>query len=79
MTDYKVNRGLAKIMAEYIEAEPPAEVDAEQIRKQVFAIAAQSWPLARRTDLLFERSVSECAAEIAGRLGVEPDRLDAAL
>jgi len=78
-TDYKVYRGLAKIMAGYIETEPPARVVAEELRKQVFTMAARSGPVVRRSDLLFEKTAAERAAEIARDVGIDPDILPVAL
>jgi len=78
-TDYKVYRGLAKMMSDYVETEPPADVDAGELRRTVFTLAAQSGPLVRRPDLLFEKTASDRAAEIAGEIGIEPDKLGPAL
>ena len=36
MPDFKVYRGLAKILNEYIELEPAADIDAEELRKNQY-------------------------------------------
>jgi len=77
--DYKVYRGLAKVMSDYMEAEPPSDVDAEELRRKVFALAAQSGPLVRKSDLLFPHAASDRAAEIAREIGIDPDKLGPAL
>jgi len=77
--DYKVYRGLAKMMGDYMETAPPVEVDAGEIRRQVFTMAASSGPLVRSPDLLFAQGAAERSVEIAREIGIEPDRLAAAL
>lgn len=77
--DYKVYRGFSKIMADYMDLAPPADVDAEELRKQVFALAAQSGPLVRKSDLLFAQTASDRAAEIADEIGLPRDKLLPAL
>jgi hypothetical protein len=77
--DYKVYRGFAKLMADAMDLVPPAEVDAEELRRQVFALAAEMGPLARRADLLFPVTVAEKAPEIAARAGVPAGELAASL
>jgi len=77
--DYKVYRGFAKLMADAMDLAPPAEVDAEALRRQVFTLAAGMGPLARRADLLFPDTVAEKAPEIAARAGVPAETLPTAL
>ena len=77
--DYKVYRGLAKVMSDYVESAPPVEVDAEELRRQVFTMAAASGPLARSPDLLFAQGAADRGAEIAREIGIEPDQLAPAL
>jgi len=73
--DYKVYRGFAKLMADAMELVPPADVDAEALRRQVFTLAAEMGPLARRADLLFHETVAEKLPEIAARAGVPAEEL----
>lgn len=77
--DYKVYRGLAKVMSDYVVAGPPSELDAEELRREVFTRAAQDGPLVRRSDLLFHKTASDEAAEIADDMGIAPAVLDASL
>ena len=77
--DYKVYRGLAKVMSDYAVIGSATDLNAEDIRLKVFAAAAEEGILARRSDLLFRRTASEKKAEIAADMGLTPDQLDAAL
>lgn len=67
--DYKVYRGLAKILHEYAVIEPAAEMDYEELRRSVFTLAVEMGPPARTPDLLFPKPASDKIAEIARRLG----------
>lgn len=73
--DYKVYRGLAKVLSDYITLAPPTDLDAEELRKRSFTLAARSGPLARKADMLFANTAADKAAEIAGELGVPPEAL----
>lgn len=73
--DYKVYRGLAKMMSDYAEVEPPTDIDVEALRMQVFSLAAREGPLVRTADLLFHRTASDAAARIARSLDMPPQRL----
>ena len=77
--DYKVYRGFAKLMADQMNLAPPADVDAEELRRQVFTLAAEMAPLARRADLLFPETVADRLPEIAVRAGVPAEGLESAL
>jgi predicted nuclease of restriction endonuclease-like RecB superfamily len=77
--DYKVYRGLAKVMAAYLETSPPVEVDAEDLRMRVFAEAAREAPLVRKTDLLHTLSAADKAEDIAAGMGMTRDELLTAL
>jgi len=73
--DYKVHRGLAKILYDYAQIEPASAADCEELRKAVFTLAAQGGPPTRKPDLLFTKSASDKAAEIAAEVGVSADEL----
>ena len=42
--DYKVYRGLAKMMEGYVETAPAVDIDAEELRARVFSMAAARRP-----------------------------------
>ncbi len=73
--DYKVYRGLAKVMNNYIVSVPASEANAEGLRMTVFSAAASQRPLVRTADLLFHKTASDAAAEIANRLGMTKEVL----
>ena len=77
--DYKVYRGLAKILNEYLLTVAASDVDAEALRQKVFVTAAEGGPYARRPDLLFTRTYTERTEEIAGELGSSAETLLASL
>ncbi|MHB9023294.1 MAG: DUF790 family protein [Armatimonadota bacterium] len=77
--EFKVFRGLCKLMADYLVIAPPAEGDAEDLRRQVFTLAAQAGPLVRHADLLFPKAAAETLAEIADQLGMAPEEVSASL
>ena len=77
--DYKVYRGLAKMMESYIETAPTTDLDAQQLRAKVFTLAAQDGPLARAPDLVWSRTVSDRLVEIAAEIGVPVEAIDRGL
>ncbi|MCK6504985.1 DUF790 family protein [Myxococcota bacterium] len=46
-TDHKLSRGLAKVLWDRCEVETVADLDPQEVRRQVFALAAARGPLAR--------------------------------
>ncbi len=77
--EYKVHRGLVKILHEYAQVEQPASGDCEDLRRRVFTLAAQGGPIPMKTDLLFTRPAADRIAEIAAEVNVLPDTLPALL
>ena len=73
--DFKVYRGLAKVMNNYVVTTPPSDIDAEELRKKVFTLAASAGPLARTPDLLFPKTVSDEYSEIADKVQTTKDEL----
>lgn len=73
--DYKVCRGLTKLMFDYTVTAPPSELDSEELRRKVFTMAAEGPPPARRADLLFHSTSADRIAEIAASLGLEAPQL----
>lgn len=77
--DYKVYRGLAKMMEGYIETAPVIDIDAEGLRAKVFSLAAVNGPIVRTPDLVWTNTVSQRLAEIADEIGVSMDDIDRGL
>lgn len=73
--DYKVYRGLAKVLDEYLVISQPLEADAENLRQQVFERAASIGTLVRKSDLLFPKTAGDAAAEISREIGLTPEEL----
>jgi hypothetical protein len=74
--DYKVYRGLAKMMESYIETAPAVKIDAEKLRAQVFSLAAQGGPLVRTSDLVWSKTISDRLSEISDEIGVSVDSIN---
>lgn len=77
--DLKVYRGLAKILHDSLTIVPPVEVNAEELRRTVFTLAAQGDTLVRAADLLFPTTVAEKVEEIAATLHMDAQTLRASL
>ena len=77
--DYKVYRGLAKMMSGYATIEPPSELDAEALRMEVFEAAARDRPLVRTPDLVFTKSASQKLQSIAADKGIPVSKLETSL
>ena len=77
--DFKVYRGLAKVMDAYVTAQPPSELDAQELRMLVFAAAAQDRPIVRASDLLFTKTASDKLGQIAADRGITQPKLESSL
>lgn len=77
--DYKVYRGLAKVMDGYVTTEPPSELDAQELRMLVFTAAAQDRPIVRASDLLFTRTACDKLSQIAVERGITQSKLELSL
>lgn len=73
--DYKVYRGLSKVLSEYVITNASSKIDAEELRRKVFSQAAQDGPLVRRADLLFSKTAAARTEEIASEMGISPEAL----
>lgn len=77
--DYRIYRGLAKVMSGYVATAPPSDLDPEELRRAVFTLAAKDGPLVRTPDLIYKNTVSQRIDEIASELGIPRDRMLASL
>lgn len=77
--DFKVYRGLAKLMGDYLVTSPPSDLDGERLRARVFAMAAEAGPLVRTADLFFHQTAADKAAEIAREMGMSLETLQQSL
>src|SRR4030095_11674134 len=74
-TDYRILRGLAKVLMSFAEFETRRS-DASTIRGEVFEHAARSWPVVRRSLTPLDTDRHSILEHVAGRAGISADRLD---
>lgn len=78
-TDYRIIRGLAKVIMGFAEFEKPAPdegLDAAAIRSAVFERAARGWPVVRHKTSSLETDRFCVLEEIAGAIGLPVSKLD---
>jgi uncharacterized protein len=74
-TDYRILRGLAKVLMSFSEFETRRSNPAT-IRSDVFDQAAKSWPIVRRKISPLDTDRHSILEEVAGRAGITAERLD---
>jgi predicted nuclease of restriction endonuclease-like RecB superfamily len=74
-TDYRVIRGLAKILMNYTMFEA-GRTDSAMLRSEVFLRAAEGWPLERRKSSAHETDRQTVLDEVAGMVGLTSAQLD---
>jgi uncharacterized protein len=77
-TDYRILRGLAKILMGFSEFEMQLP-DTMGLRSALFVRAAKSWPIVRRQDSPLETDRYSILAEVSGEIGLTPAQLEEAL
>jgi len=77
--DYKVYRGLAKVLEEFCEVARPSEVDAEQLRMRVFTAAADKRPFFRTADLIFHTTTRDVLAAVSEDIGLAEHEIEKSL
>jgi len=78
-TDYRILRGLAKVIMGFAEFEAPRpnmELDAARLRSAVFERAASLWPVVRRKTSPLETDRHRVLEEIAGEIGLPATQLE---
>jgi len=78
-TNYKVYRGLAKLLEERATFQPAAQRDYTQLRRQVFSMAQRFYPIITKSDLLHQENRRLALVEIAREIGVPPEEIDGSL
>jgi len=73
-TDYRILRGLAKVLMSFTEFETRRS-DAATIRGEVFERAARSWPVVRRSLTPLDTDRHSILEEVAGRAGISAEQL----
>ncbi|MBI3951468.1 MAG: DUF790 family protein [Acidobacteria bacterium] len=74
-TDYRILRGLAKVLMGFAECEAPSPT-AAGLRSTLFERAAQAWPVVRCTTSPLETDRSRVLEEVAGEVGLSSAQLE---
>jgi hypothetical protein len=74
-TDYRILRGLAKVITSFAEFESPMS-DAATLRTAVFEQAARWWPVVRRKTSPLETDRFSVLEEVASKIGLSPAILE---
>jgi len=74
-TDYRILRGLAKVIMGFAEFEAPGS-DAAALRSAVFERAARGWPVVRRKTSPLETDRHCVLEEVAGQIGLSAAQLE---
>lgn len=77
-TDYRILRGLAKVLMSFAEFDEPPP-DAAKLRSTVFERAANAWPLVRRKSSPLDTDRHSVLGEVAGEINLPVAQLDEAL
>ncbi|MBN1893553.1 DUF790 family protein [bacterium] len=78
-TDYKIIRGLARLLEESCEFRPSRDMDYPGFRERVFASVQKHYPVVSKPDLLHPRTRDDVLAEIARETGMPPGEMEACL
>jgi predicted nuclease of restriction endonuclease-like RecB superfamily len=71
-TDYKVIRGLAKLLEEHGEFRPEKEMDYASLRHRVFSLAQEKYPIVTKSDLIHQTDRQQVLSAIAHEIGFPP-------
>jgi len=74
-TDYRIFRGLAKLLEEKATFSPPTDWDYPRLREEVFRQATKEYPIVTQPDLIYSTRREDVLKPIAQRLGVSTQEL----
>jgi len=74
-TDYRIFRGLAKLLEGKATFSPPTDWDYPQLREEVFRQATKAYPIVTQPDLIYRTRREDVLKPIAQRLEVSPQEL----
>jgi predicted nuclease of restriction endonuclease-like RecB superfamily len=74
--DYKVARGLAKLLDEACEFRPITEMNYAAFRARVFSLAQSHYPIVSKPDLMHPKTRDDVLAAIAAETGVSPPEME---
>ncbi len=75
-TDYKIFRGLAKLLLEETEFYPASEIDYPSLRSWVFHRAQDFYPIVSRSDLLHQSHREQILSEAAEKFSLPPEQIN---
>lgn len=78
-TDFKIVRGLSKLILEKAEFAPPHNIDYVRFREQVFSEVQSRYPVLTRRDLIHQKTRSDVLKELADQLSFSPEEVMARL
>lgn len=74
-TDYRIFRGLAKLLEEKATFSPPSDWDYPRLREKVFHQATKEYPIVIQPDLIYQTRRENVLESIAQKLGVSTQEL----
>ena len=75
-TDYRIFRGLSKLLEEKATYSPPFDWDYPQLREEVFQEAVRAYPIVTQPDLIYQTRREDVLMPIARKLGVSTQELN---
>lgn len=75
-TDFKIVRGLCKLLLEQVEFAPEESVDYVRFRHDVFTQVQACYPVLTHKDLIHSETRYDILSKIAARLNLTPDEVD---
>ncbi|MBI1742663.1 DUF790 family protein [Candidatus Acetothermia bacterium] len=75
-TDYKIIRGLAKLLEDECTFVIKSSLDPSQAREEIFALANQRYPIVQRLSLIHRTQAEEIYDAVAQKLGLAPEAVE---
>ena len=75
-TDFKILRGLAKLLDEKAEFSPAEEIDFPDLRHRIFSRAQAQYPIVSKSDLLHQNLRDQILSEVAQELELTKSSMD---
>ncbi len=75
-TNYKIIRGLSKLLMEQCECSPEFDMDYAAFRQKVFTAAQKHYPVLSASDLLHKKTRADVLRELADELCVTPENIE---
>lgn len=75
-TDFKIFRGLAKLLLEKAEFRPASDIDYPSLRSWIFKRAQDFYPIVSRPDLLHQSHRNQILSEAREKFSLPPEQID---